>query len=544
MQHTPPRMSEKKECPSYPVRGLIISGDPIPTAATPGCGESNATGVRTSQVVAPGLTTPRASGATTTTTASSRPKLAACKPKPPTKPSGVGKGPSGEVPLPVVASTSAAAKAALADSKSAQSLSSGDNKVSQVPCANVESSTLMSDSSAAPPPTLEKSSNSLSGSSNVSLESSPRHKTPSRRAFVHRRAAERIVERHGAKPNDALTRDEKSSLDWAKSLLARLKGSDPPAEAEVVRPAAEAPKRQRSEEETLTSMPNDQPTKRQKQAQTIVINRPFSEVARNPLVRAIVDQSNSDGAISQEKWGTIRQKMLGVYWKILKENPGPAPQNDYAGWYQGHIKLLACSNERSALLLKLAIQSLGEVWPGARLDVIPVSEIPRRPRSIATIPTEPHDPAEILAFLQSGNPHLPTHDWKVVKVSAPMGNVRKATVVLNKETLAPLRECGGKVYYGFDSISLRIYRSDAKRSAAASGTKPEAPSKEDNGKADDPAGSENQEDSQSTTGIMGELLGNLKLAEDGDSSQDSDPEDVDVTVVYDPDLGDGEGNPD
>ncbi|KAI8122501.1 hypothetical protein CVS40_6747 [Lucilia cuprina] len=63
----------------------------------------------------------------------------------------------------------------------------------------------------------------------------------------------------------------------------------------------------------------------------------------------------------------------------------------------------------------------------------------------------------------------------VVKVSAPMGNVRKATVVLNKETLVPMRECGGKVYYGFDSISLRICRSDAKRSATASGSKLEAP---------------------------------------------------------------------
>ncbi|KAI8114851.1 hypothetical protein CVS40_12823 [Lucilia cuprina] len=49
------------------------------------------------------------------------------------------------------------------------------------------------------------------------------------------------------------------------------------------------------------------------------------------------------------------------------------------------------------------------------------------------------------------------------------------------------------------SISLRIYRSDAKRSAAASGAKLEAPPKEVNDKADDPAGSENQEDSQSTT---------------------------------------------
>ncbi|XP_037808572.1 mucin-5AC-like [Lucilia sericata] len=245
-------MSEEGKCPSYPVRGLTISGDPIPTAATPGCGESNVTGTRVSQVVAPGLSNSQATGTTTTTTklASSRPKLVACKPIPPTKPSVVGKVPSGEVPLPVVASTSAAARAALADQKSASSLPSGDKKVSYVPpCAKEESSTPMSGSSSAPPPTLEKSSNSMSGSSSVPADSQ-RHKTPSRRAFAHRLAAERIVERHGAKPNNVLSKDEKSSLEWSKNILARQYDSDPPAKAVVAKSAAEAPKRQRSEEES------------------------------------------------------------------------------------------------------------------------------------------------------------------------------------------------------------------------------------------------------------------------------------------------------
>ncbi|XP_037828129.1 uncharacterized protein LOC119616054 [Lucilia sericata] len=392
MQISPPpqMMSEEEKCPSYPVRGLTIPGDPIPTAATPGCGESNVTGIRVRQVVAPGLSNSQVTGATTTTTikpASSRPKLAACKPIPPTKPSVVGKVPSGEVPLPVVASTSAAARAALADQKSASSLPSGDKNVSHVPpCAREESSTPMSGSSSAPPPTLEKSSNSMSGSSSVPADSQ-RHKTPSRRAFAHRRAAERIVERHGAKPNNVLSKDEKSSLEWAKSILARQQDSNPPAKAEVTKSAAEAPKRQRSEEESPSLSTIQPTTKRPKKAQTVVVNRPFSEVAKNPLVRAIIDRSNSDGAISQDKWGIIRQRMLGVYWKILKENPGPAPQNDDAGWFQGHIKLLACSNERSALLLKLAIESLGEVWPGAMLDVVPVCEIPRRLLSVPTAVT-------------------------------------------------------------------------------------------------------------------------------------------------------------
>ncbi|KNC23264.1 hypothetical protein FF38_04184 [Lucilia cuprina] len=153
---------------------------------------------------------------------------------------------------------------------SATSLPSGDKNVPHVPpCAKEESSTLMSGSSSAPPPTLEKSSNSMSGSSSVPANPQ-RHKTPSRRAF--RRAAERIVERHGAKPNNALSKDEKSSLEWAKNKLSSLIG--------------------------------------------------------------LSVRSNSDGAISQDKWGIIRQRMLGVYWNILKENPGPAPQNDDADWFQ------------------------------------------------------------------------------------------------------------------------------------------------------------------------------------------------------------------
>ena len=182
------------------------------------------------------------------------------------------------------------------------------------------------------------------------------------------------------------------------------------------------------------------------------------------------------------------------------------------------------------------------MWPGAQLDVVPVSEIPRRPRSIATIPTEPHDPAEILAYLQSGNPHLPTHDWKVVKVSAPEGATRKAIVVLNKESLAPLREKGGKVYYGFDSITLRVYRSDGKTHADTSSVKAEDPPMEvDKVEAGEPASSDLEEDARSTSGMVGEFFGGVGEVVDEDVLLESDPEDADITVVYDPD-GEGDAN--
>jgi len=43
-------------------------------------------------------------------------------------------------------------------------------------------------------------------------------------------------------------------------------------------------------------------------------------------------------------------------------------------------------------------------------------------------------------MLQECNPHLPTKDWKVVKVEEHEGDVNQAVLVLNKESVAP-RNC-------------------------------------------------------------------------------------------------------
>ena len=464
---------------------------------------------------------------------SGNPKLADCKKQIATQPSVDSNPISSEVPVPVVASTSRAAKA-LADANSAINpvLGAAGNTSATPAITGKELDKLK-------PISLPSAASTASTASTA--EKAPDRRKPQRRAFVVRRAALRTVEKLGSTPEDRLTPEEKSSLIWARALLAKQEEAASTS-ADVCNSAATgAPKRQRSGEETSPPVKQQPETKRQRQNSPRIVNRPFSEVARNPLVRAIIDRGVSDGAISQEKWVLIRQKLLGVYWQILKENPGPSPQNDDAGWFQGHIKLLACTSERSALLLQLAVASLGELWPGARLDVVPVGEIPRRPRSIAVIPAEPHEPAEILAYIQMGNPDLPTHDWKVVKVAPPEGATRKVVVVLNQESLAPLRQRQCRIYYGFDSIRLRIYRGDDKPDTVAPSVKLEDPPGDDASttSADDTTPSVVIEAPQSDPERIGELFGRLEVVEDEDALLGSDSEDGDVTVVYDPD---GEGN--
>lgn len=234
----------------------------------------------------------------------------------------------------------------------------------------------------------------------------------------------------------------------------------------------------------------------------------------------------------------MKQQMMGVFWKILSENPGAPPQCDDAGWYQGHVKLMACVDERSALLLKLAIGAIGEIWEGARLDVVLVSEIPRRPRSIVTIPAEPSAPEEILKIIQCCNPQLPTHNWKVVKVSAAEGSSRTAIVILNQDSLKPLREKQGKIYYGFSTILLRVYRGDDKGDPAP---KVVEPTQSADCTKDASVHSCDNEDTPSVSDMLGDLFERMGELADEDALLESDQEDANVTVVN---TGHGEGDAD
>ena len=76
-----------------------------------------------------------------------------------------------------------------------------------------------------------------------------------------------------------------------------------------------------------------------------------------------------------------------------------------AGWYQGHIGLVAYSDLRSIELYKADNSRIGEVCPGARLAVVPPDQILNCPQPKAKIPTG-------LKILKASNTYLPTHNWR------------------------------------------------------------------------------------------------------------------------------------
>lgn len=280
---------------------------------------------------------------------------------------------------------------------------------------------------------------------------------PQLQRYRDRRAANRIVERLQNIPESELSEEDKSKMAWAQSYIASISERKSNGEAPSETPSL-ASKRQRSVEEDILpdKRPRDGPSPQHPP------RRPYSTVVKDNLVRAVIDRSQAEGTIPPEKWKLVEKALAKSYREFLSKNPGPPAACFDAGWYQGRVKLVACDDQRSADLYRLAISELGELWPGSRLEVVTKDLIPSRPRCRTWLPEEPSDPKEILEAIQISNPGLPTHDWRVAKVGEAKECKRQVILILNEESLKPLSTKMNTIHYIFTSAVLKIYAKDAK----------------------------------------------------------------------------------
>ncbi|KAH8360140.1 hypothetical protein KR093_011039, partial [Drosophila rubida] len=132
----------------------------------------------------------------------------------------------------------------------------------------------------------------------------------------------------------------------------------------------------------------------------------FVDIARGRKLIGLIDNGNVDGKIPHSQWYWIQASLASITLEVLRDNPGPPPSCADAGWFQGNIKLIACDNDRSAALYQSAVAKLGEVYPGAQLEVVDIIDLPSRPWATAWLPETPSESTEILGMLSDLNPEL------------------------------------------------------------------------------------------------------------------------------------------
>jgi len=144
-----------------------------------------------------------------------------------------------------------------------------------------------------------------------------------------------------------------------------------------------------------------------------------------------------------------------------------------AGWYQGSVKVVACDSQRSADLYKQAASKLGEDYEGVNIVALDWCDVRSRPQARIWLPAAIKAPEDILFMLQECNPHLPTKDWEVVKMEEHEGDVNRAVLVLNKESVAPIEIARRVLNFGFSAIHIKIYKGDFNAAGSSAGNPPE-----------------------------------------------------------------------
>jgi hypothetical protein len=266
-----------------------------------------------------------------------------------------------------------------------------------------------------------------------------------------------IVETLGSRDALKLSETESYRLQWARSFIEREAPGCQHAENEN---NGESPLVEGASKKRLRSPEQIRATKRTRPTNGVGY-KSFSEVAKGGLVMAVIDRSVEDGSIPRDKWSCVEAGLASVLFAVLGDMPGLPPRCSHAGWHRGRVKLIAFGDNRSLDLYKTAIGRLGEIWPGVKLDVVPIKDIPSRPRAHSWIPASPSDsPESVLKMLSVCNPDIPTGSWLVGRMGNAEGSRRQVVLLLGSDSLKMLAATGGKLWYGFGQIIVKVYKGD------------------------------------------------------------------------------------
>lgn len=285
---------------------------------------------------------------------------------------------------------------------------------------------------------------------------SSQDKAEGRSLHAEKRKAAKTLKKYDGVRLDTLPPSAREAVERAKVLLPNFQTT-----AGVSVENQSLSKRQRSVEE-------QQPPPKKFRTHSGAGRPSFAEVARDRILIGVLDRGNELGSIPRDQWRWVKAALANVIFDVLMENPGTPPACRDAGWYQGHIKVVACDDARSVALYKAAVAKVGAVYPGANLEVVDWKDIPVRPRARAWVPVTPSSPESILKMLQLMNPALPTSDWRVLRVEDPDGPSRQVVLSLNRDSIELLERRQGRVFYGLDEVTLKVYRGDAQRASGAS----------------------------------------------------------------------------
>ncbi|XP_054745945.1 uncharacterized protein LOC129250338 [Anastrepha obliqua] len=174
----------------------------------------------------------------------------------------------------------------------------------------------------------------------------------------------------------------------------------------------------------------------------------FSEVARDHLQMALVDETSNRGKPVLDKWSEIEARLSRIIVDHVMSNPeGPPPGFDSVEVVRG-CRVTKCDDQYSLHFLTNAIGEIQDSWDDLRLKLIPATEIPRRRRARIWIPNMEFEANQLIPYLQAHNCSMPITDWSIIKAEAPQKHSVSFLLQITEESLEPLQKVENKLWFG------------------------------------------------------------------------------------------------
>ncbi|XP_055842370.1 uncharacterized protein LOC129909281 [Episyrphus balteatus] len=190
-------------------------------------------------------------------------------------------------------------------------------------------------------------------------------------------------------------------------------------------------------------------------------SRTFSEIVRDDLQVAVVDELSTDNRALMSVWNSIEAKLSEmVFLYTLSATEGPYPSFDSGEMLRGY-RVIKCEDVFSRDFLSKSVAEVSNKWDGLKLKLIPAKEIPRQPLARIWLPLMSIKPSgpELIRSLQKLNPLIPMHDWVVIKAEEPQKNSASYLLRICEVSRGALEKADFKLRFGIRNAKIKILQS-------------------------------------------------------------------------------------
>ncbi|KAL7729486.1 hypothetical protein ACLKA6_009042 [Drosophila palustris] len=154
----------------------------------------------------------------------------------------------------------------------------------------------------------------------------------------------------------------------------------------------------------------------------------------------IIDRNDPEGKFTVENWLKLEENINQALHDAMCRPVNPFPAEfDGIKWFKG-AKAVACANEESLRLLKDTIHNVGDLWPGAKIDVVPTDQVPERTIIKVWIPPPNMEVRTILDMIKRQNKDCVTEDWTIKRgLARDKGNGKELWISIGPESKSHLQ---------------------------------------------------------------------------------------------------------